>query len=287
MNLTETKEMQEFFSNYKFPRKRDVIIDCFKKFASLEVKSIDDFLKLNQTFPLFFLDNFKYFDIDQEQQLLILEHLDKFTYFLNEYLNDLGITSRKMYADILGEVLPNGKNTNILDVGAGELALSSLLIHEKTDKQVDAIDINEFYIEKNLMSKFNINLINIRFKPLTKVKKYDLITGYAPCKATLALVKNAKKHNKPYLLKYCLCGLPEDIKYSNPNEYWKNYLSEIDPNVKVFDGYIYNLDITNSQFEKLIDKFGSQQSLLKNEFNKEKSVNDLIFDMLFAKQPNL
>ncbi len=282
MNAKETKEMIEFISSYRFPPKGRTIIDCFKKFASLEVKSVEDLFNLKETFPEFMIDNIGYFDCPFIKQMSIMSQLVDFTQFLNEYLGNNRNDSRKTYANVLGEVLPNGKNTKILDVGAGELALSSVLMHDKTHHQIDALDSDDFFIEDRLASFFNVKLINKRFKPSTDTKNYDILMGFTPCKATLTLVQNAIKNNKPYFIKYCPCGLPEDKKTGNTSRDWLNYLKDYDPNVNVYDEYIYNLDVSQSQLEKLTDKYGSQSRDIHGYKLAKEIIDDLFTMLLFG-----
>lgn len=276
MNTREIREMREYISNYNFPPQGSVIVDCFKRFANLTVKSVEDVFKINNSFANFMLSNIERFNCGSMGKEKIIERLDEFCFFLSEYLDEQRIESQKIYTNILTEILPNGKDTRILDVGAGEMAIASLLMGKHTDRQIDAIDSDRFFIDDELASRFNVRLKQKKFRPTHKTNRYDLLIGFTPCKATYTLVENAVKHNKPYFLTHCVCGIPEERRNFDIETDWYNYLKEIDPKVQVREGYIYNMDISNKQLNKLVSRYGSQSELNK----KYKAAADVVDDLL-------
>ena len=168
---------------------------------------------------------------------------------IKHYSSVENFKNKKIFSGIVGEII-KGTNSCLLDVGSGPIPDTSFKLTE-TAKKVFAMD--DFIIALKLISDRGVEPIEQMFSNSTNVSNYDIVVGKSPCSAIAPIVKVCSKTNTPYFLELCSCDL-ENQRMKNgqvPNS-WKEYLPELDGNIKFFRNYAYSVDISKSQIENLI-----------------------------------
>lgn len=231
----------------------DNVIDLFAMYTGLEIdeykkiiKSSNEFFEYLQTSPLY-IQNKHYRKAVCSARDYICDKLSKFAY----------TTFEKKFAETVLEISPTKpENAHILDVGSGYIPYSALALGTET-KQTSTMD-DEFLFAVESLKAMNVNAHLMYFDENTPVDDYDFVVGKCPCSAIPHIVSQCVKANKPYFIELCNCALPNRelyIRNANFEESysWKNVLPNIDPNVKFFDDYAFNLDASPEQVKKVIN----------------------------------
>ena len=235
------------------PLFRDDVIELFTMYSGLE---IDDYLKIiNSTNEFFdYLETSPLYRANRQFQTavksaenMISDKVMKFSY----------TTFEKKFAASVLEISPTKpENAHILDVGSGRMPYSSLAMATEA-KKVSSMD-KDFLFAIESLKAMNVDALDMYFDANTPVDDYDFVVGKCPCSAIPHIVSQCVKANKPYFMELCNCALPNRRIYIRNNDFeesysWKNILPDIDPNIKFFDNYAFNLDASPEQIKKIVD----------------------------------
>ena len=250
------------------------LFGLYKMFTALEVKSVEDLKNSPQEFNKFLLRNVHLLmDSSGQTREKVLSNIEFAFDSINTRIRCAMTPYVADYASIVKELFPSQKDMHILDVGSGSIPYSAFLEGE-TFAHVSTMDY-EFYLPNETMQTLNVNGIKNLFKAHTKVNQYDAVVGKQPCSAIEHMVKNCKKENKPYLIQLCDCCLPDKGKHIDEWYGWQDVLPSIDPNVKFYEDYAFNVDATEAQVKKIIDKYAPKE---------EVEYEDVISPKVFAEQ---
>ena len=235
------------------------ILELYKMYSALEIDEYEKIIESSKEFFDFLEGHKNYRDFKQFQSAV-----DSARNTLMPKITKLAVSSfEKKFAETVIELLPNqGRNTKILDVGPGEMPTSAL-VFGKQMKKASAMD-KEFIFAIESLKKLNVDAFEQYFDENTSVENYDIVVGRCACSAIPHIVKQCKDHNKAYFLELCDCELPKRkieikkpfVKKEGFNEKytWKEALPEIDPSVKFYDNYAFNLDASPEQVKTIVDK---------------------------------
>ena len=109
------------------------------------------------------------------------------------------------------------KDSSILEVGAGNLALVSRYLTEKTSKTVEAYDPRLFPIKNKID---NLKLYRQRLESGMVYNIPNLYVGLFPCDATELIIKEAVKNNRDFIVALCPCD-DSPIPVSSPYYRWE------------------------------------------------------------------
>jgi len=226
--------------------------EFFNEFSKYYVKTPHDFLTVSTDFYFTMKtmqDSLKY--TDENQKFVFERRLPRFCIGRHRMLNpeDYRLNDQAPYVSIVSNLI--SPRNNILDVGAGLIPYSSILMKDYF-KKVGAMD--QFFVSENALKVTGINAQNKYFDEKTSIDNYDYVVGRTPCSAIKSIVENCHNNNKGYLIKLCNCDL-DAIALQNDGVYrhWNQILPEIDSNVKFSEeyDYAYNIDVSKDQFSKI------------------------------------
>lgn len=228
------------------------IIDLYTLFTSLEIDNVYEVLdKTDEFFD--FLINTKTYQTDR----IVKKAVDSARRSIRRDMRVFYHESK--FANTVYELSPtHPQNSHILDVGPGELPYSSLALATQT-KQVSAMDKN-FLFSIESLKRMNVNAFNTYFDQNTNIDNYDFVVGSCPCTAIPYIVDKCVKQNKPYFILLCDCAtysttIPIMNDFAKKRKFtWNQVLPEIDPHIKFYDDYAFNLDATPEQVKAVIDQ---------------------------------
>ncbi len=254
--------LHEMLENFSYTSCHD-IIELYKLYTGVEVDSNTDLIQASNEF-FDFLTNVKGYEnslkqasVSSAKSLLML---------------DINATVKPNYqsefAQIAMEISPQTASaTKILDVGPGEIPISSIAF-TKSAGEVSAMDKN-FYLATQCLRALNINGMEEYFTEETDISNYNYVVGKCPCSAIEPIVRVCAKQNKPYFIELCDCNLPYRPYLIKLDENgwqlspWQTILPEIDPNIKFYDNYAFNLDVTPAQVKKAEEKHSIKKPISK------------------------
>lgn len=233
---------------------KDDIIELYTMYTGIEIVDYERIIDATNEFFDYLISTNAFKNSRQMQsatlaaQNVITPKIAKFSYN----------TFEKMFAETILELSPTSpQNSHILDVGPGIIPYSSLAIATEA-KNVSAMD-KEFLFAIESLKAMNVNAIDMYFDENTSIDDYDFVVGRCPCSAIPHIVKKCKEANKPYFLELCNCALPNRKIYLRDEHFrevysWKNVLPDIDPNIKFYEDYAFNLDASPEQVKSVISK---------------------------------
>lgn len=213
----------------------------YGKFAELEFTSFEDFyLGINEFFD-FILKHKSLIKFNPETIMphKLISIIENEKHNVELYINSNSIDSQNKFVSAVSAVFDNPEAKSVLDVGPGHMPISSLLLSKKF-KRVTAMD-SHFYLSQIALQKMNVIGLNEYFNIQTDISEYDFIVGRAPCEAIESIVKNCAKSQKPYLIKLCGCSLKPEYMSSEDSFGWEKILPQIDPNIRFYEDFAYNL----------------------------------------------
>lgn len=213
------------------------------KFLDIYVHDIDDFFASPSLFQMAMEYHIDELNIPNFIKVFIMDSTDFFARTFNGILSLPEAKECPISTKLLSTFMP--KSTRVLDVGAGEYPMSTVFLGTNFDTKVIGMEKDECFFSNDTLERFNAEVRHQTFTPYTNVDDFDLLTGFAPCDATQALVQNAVMHNKPYFIRFCEC---------NDIEEWKELLLPIDNNIKFCNDYAYNMDVSPAQMNREIEK---------------------------------
>ena len=247
--------LQNYLSSLKFKQYgvTTCLTSCYKIFTTLEVQTLEDLKNSPINYRNFLMRNLHILkEQTNKSREAVIDDIEFFTKSLKGKMGTYLTQAVEEYANIVKDLFPNHKNTHILDVGAAFIPYSAFLEGEAFDK-VSAMDYN-FLLPDETMQVLNVNAIHSLFDKDTPVSQYDIVVGKQPCTAIKHMVKNCKDENKPYFIQLCNCDLLG--RYYDDYDYgWDDVLPFIDPNVKIYGDYAFNLDASEDQVKKIIEKY--------------------------------
>lgn len=235
------------------PLYRDAVVELYTLYSGLEIDSYEKIINSSNEFFDYLEATHEYRENRQFQSAVkaaenfLSSKLMKFSYR----------TFEKRFAEAVLEISPTKpENAHILDVGAGKIPYSSLAMATET-KKVSSMD-KDFIFAIESLKAMNVDAMDMYFDATTPVDDYDFVVGKCPCSAIPHIVAQCVKANKPYFMELCNCALPNRKIYLRNNDFeesysWKNVLPDIDPNIKFFDEYAFNLDASPEQVKKIVD----------------------------------
>ena len=235
------------------PLCRDDVIELYTLYSGLEIDAYEKIINSSNEFFDYlesvheFRSNRQFQNAVKSAENFLSNKLMKFSYH----------TFEKKFAEAVLEISPTKpERAHILDVGSGRVPYSSLAIATET-KKVSSMD-KEFIFAIESLKAMNVDALDMYFDATTPVDDYDFVVGKCPCSAIPHIVAQCVKANKPYFMELCNCALPNRKFYIRNNDFeesysWKNVLPDIDPNVKFFDEYAFNLDASPEQIKKIVD----------------------------------
>lgn len=158
-------------------------------------------------------------------------------------------TTQDAYTNLVSYI--TSKKDGILDVGAGSVPLSSILMVGRTGANISAMD--NITLPRDVMARFEVEPHYTLFNRATDLSNADIVVAHRACGAFPSVVENCAKSNKAYLMRLCNCSAPD-----NDITKWKDILTPLDNKI-LFDSsgkYVTNLDISRDTLDKKIDEFG-------------------------------
>ena len=154
--------------------------------------------------------------------------------------------AHKEYIHIVKTLLSNKQNSRLLDVGSGKVAPLASIKFAETFDSVSAMD--KHLLSPQTLKKLGVNGIYGYFDKKSSVEDFDFVTGRTPCGAIDSIVEVCSKSNTPYFIETCACELPD-------NQSWRKILPEIDPNIKFYKDFAFNVDATADQVSKISNEY--------------------------------
>ncbi len=271
MKESSMEFLQNALMQIEIKSKYDVI-ELFKLYSAVEIDSYSTIIDSTNEFFEFLRQILPY--TNSQQSKCAIESAEKIICFDVSRLSLR--TYEKTFAKTVLDLSPTAPNhAHILDVGPGNMPISSLVLGQSA-KSVSAMD-KEFIFAIESLKNMNVNAMENFFDKNTSVDDYDFVVGRCPCTAIEHIVAKCKKLNKPYFIELCNCALPNRKTYlrdENGNELhtWRNVLPDIDPNVKFYDDYAFNLDASPEQVKSVIDKINESNILPDKYTIKPKKV---------------
>ena len=265
--------LQNYLSNLKFKHYgvTTCLTSCYKIFTTFEVMTLEDLKNSPINYRNFLMRNLH---ILKEQtgksREAVIDDIEFFTKSLKGKIRTYLTQSIEEYANIVKDLFPNHKDTHILDVGAAFIPYSAFLEGEVFGK-VSAMDYN-FLLPDETMKVLNVNAIHSLFDKNTPVSEYDAVVGKQPCTAIKHMVQKCKDEDKPYFIQLCNCDLLGRYYYDDYEYGWEDVLPFIDPNVRFYGDYAFNLDASEAQVKKIIEKH-TPKPLPKYRAQTEEEIN--------------
>jgi len=251
MKKKSREYLEEYFVSNIFDKNTiKKIFDVFKFYSFLEIDCSEDIEDAVQEFCAFWQDNLHLIVCKDE------ETKDRLEWILDDckLIKNLSKTSFEVqeFAEIVKTLFPQKADGRLLDVGAGSVPMSSILLGKEI-KKVDSMD-EHFLFTKETLQKFNVCGISQLFGEKTSVYDYDMVVGRFPCSAIVHIVSQCVKANKPYFIELCDCNLPQgEIKQAGWWG-WVDVLQKFDERIQFYSGYAYNIKTSSEQVEKAIDR---------------------------------
>lgn len=247
----EFEALQEYLATHKFGASADYDFNkLYSMFASISIFSIEDIFLSPNRFKNFVTDNIDLIQPDGSilSKARILSLLDGKCKILTNKIKTLCGLTQQQFAEIVGKL--SGTNVSILDVGAGDIPYSSILLGD-TKQSVTTMD-RRFELSPETLKRLNVDAETSYFTEGTDISKYDIVVGQRPCSAIEKMVKECVKQNKPYFIELCNCHIPPSKTPGKP-AVWSEILPEIDSYVRFYGDYAFNLDATEAQVRQVIE----------------------------------
>lgn len=253
MNLNSKLIINDFINTHTFGVDYN-IEDLYNLFATLEVKDIESLLYSPDNFFEFVNENISHIKTNKDLTSKSIKlTLERFTSRLIRKLEYAFSPANAMFAKTVNKLAPK-KQSKILEIGSGEVPASSIITaslgHKVTSKDTLII------FPKELLSNLNVSLDKDVFAKNSKINDYDFVVGKYPCTAIMPIVELCSKNNTPYLIKLCNHNIP-NFKFDTLDwrKGWKRILPDIDKYIKFYDEYAFNIDLSESSIQKIIDNF--------------------------------
>jgi len=230
-------------------------IDLFRDYSRVAISSPKDYKDAIHYFSHFAMRVLESKGLSEENFADQRKKLIEQCSIIRRFLKPSNIVQQETFGDIASKFAKKLRCKSVLDVGAGEVPHSSIVIAEKID-DVTAFDRYKFLLSKESLENMGVKTREGEyFTRNTNVSGVDIIVGRYPCTAIEEIVRIASKRNKPYFIEHCNCGMPFKKDKNGHIVGWKEILTDIDKNIVVDEKYAYNMDISKKQFDKVVSKF--------------------------------
>jgi len=270
----------------------DHLLKLFSIYSSMYVKNFEEFQNSPNTFFKFLMENIDlikkhYKTLEEKDIIRCFERIKELLGYqiFKRYKHD----EQSTFSNIVSNIANNNKNKHVLDVGAGSVPYSSILLGQSIDT-VSSMD-RYFWLGDECLKNLNVNPISQYFNRETNIDDYDMVVGRFPCSAIDSIVYLCKKYNKKYFIETCDCEMPSPdyfykkwgIVRNNKNKTqsvncvqsqsgkfctlvtikeparewfgWSTMLPDIDKDIKSYNSYIYNVGESSGDIERLIKKY--------------------------------
>ncbi len=250
--------LKEYMSSHIMGSNQDyTLIDFYRMYAAFSVFSLEDLLNSPQNYYNFLMDNIHLIKTHNKSDITTIKRL------IDVALQNIEIRVKKAvpkpqedFANIVSELSPNKNASHILDVGAGMVPYSSILMSRQFE-QTSTMD-KALFLNDETLKNLDVNPIKEYFDEHTDISKYDIVVGKAPCSAIEHIVRACAIQGKPYFIELCDCALPARRPYVADWSGWQDILPEIDEYVKFYTNhttFAFNLgDVSVEQAQRVIDK---------------------------------
>lgn len=263
--------LEDYISNHIYGASADYdFYKLFKIYSTYEISCPQD---MNRAIDEFydFLIEFKQaiFKRKQDTPPTLIKYSAKALHMLLESpLTPL----QEAFTQFVEQLAPKGKQTVILDVGAGMYPKSSIRLAQSFDN-ISVLD-KQFILSKDSMKSMNVTALETMFDVNTQITEYDFIVGRRPCSAIENIVKLSTENQKPYFIELCNCSLPKNpdpLIYSDWG--WKYILPKIDPDIQFTNVYAYNLGSRNEYARNMIEKYAPTETVSEKRYTKKTANN--------------
>lgn len=253
---------RKFLKNNPYSKEGFNIPEMFKLYSTLSIfnekdlnNCIDGFLEVIRSS----IDCVNFTNENDSEHFI--ENCSEFLAELHMLLMDTEKAKPNYFTKVVSTLAPNNQDTRFLDVGAGDIPFSSMVL-AKSFKDVTAMD--KLILSNQCLQRFNVKGKNEYFGEKTKVDDYDFVVGKRPCSAIENIVKNASSANKPYFLELCSCELGKIATREGFYRGWEDILPEYDSNIKFYHKFAFNLDATQEQVGRLLEKHCAPETIIDN-----------------------
>lgn len=249
--MKEVFEFRQFLKNNVYDKDHFNLREMFKIYSSLSIFSIKDLKGSPYNFLDTLLSSFDCIKFKSAEDLACFNFdLDDFVYSLQTQLEDSDNFNPNYFTKIVTELAPSKDSTRLLEVGAGEIPFSSIVLAR--DFQ-DVTTMDKLLLSSKCLKNFNLKGKDKFFDDNTSVEEYDFVVGQRPCSAIESIVKNASASNKPYFLELCGCELEKIAQRTGEYKDWDEILPEYDSKIQFYQHFAFNIDASPSQVGKLIE----------------------------------
>ncbi len=193
---------------------------------------------------------------------------EEFVSDCSEFLADLHVrvqdtekSKPSYFTKVVSDLAPNKESTKLLDVGAGGVPFSSIILAKYFN---DVTSMDKLDLSNQCLARFNVKGKNEYFSDNTDVENYDFIVGKRPCTAIESIVKNASSSNKPYFIELCSCELGKIATREGKFRSWDEILPEYDSDIKFYHKFAFNLDATPEQVGMLLEEHRAPETIIDN-----------------------
>lgn len=270
----------------------ELINQLFMVYAGEEIRSIEDLYNAPDDFCCYLIDAIHLFSQFESVNKYVdmYESICQYHDMLCGILSDRNIDVQVLFADMVSELQPS-QDARLLDVAAGKVPVSSIELAYDRDN-VSAMD--KFILPAEALKSLGVDAIDGYMTPETDLHDYDFVVAHHPCEATNTLISNCAKHNLPYFIHFCACGLPYDERKGVPSKLWEDKLRQLDPRIKfsTFEAmesdrgavrmrFGYVLDIPQKEVDEFLK---SNYTLHIPDQNARNSVKEVFIKSLGSKQ---
>lgn len=223
----------------------------FKIFSTEEIYDVEDVVEKYYEFLVVLRQLRQYAPYMSDKEFAVFESLaaNNLVSYPSHigYLVDRGIEdpdkladeyySSMKFVDRVNSITGHNRDFKILDVGAGAVPYSSLILSDTYDK-VTAMD--KFVLSEECIRRFGISARDEFLTEKTSLANYDFIVGNRPCEGIPKVVEACADQKKPYFLVLCACDAPGHALIG-----WQDYLRKIDGKIKFSKDSVmaYNLEM--------------------------------------------
>lgn len=261
--MKEIFQFRNFLRNNPYDKEHFNLREMFKIYSSYGISSMKDFsgatndfldtlLRCTDCIQFNSAEDFANFNFD----------LSEFAYSLHKQLDNFTELNHDHFTKVVSKLAPSKNNTRLLDVGSGEIPVSSMVFAKDFN---DVTTMDRLLLSNPCLRNFNVRGKDEYFKDDTNIQNYDFIVGQRPCSAIESIVKNASKNNTPYFIELCYCDLGKIAAREGKYKGWEEILPEYDSNIQFYKNFAFNVDATPEQVGSLLSETVPPKEFLANE----------------------
>ena len=279
--VSDISDLNDYDSGSDFEA-HNPIVDLYTKYTAYEIDNYEHIVEATNEF-FDFLQQTDQYNRDHFVQMAVKRAKRIVNVLISRFVY-------KKHADSFSRMIftlspSDPSQSHILDVGPGRVPYSSLEIATKT-KKVSAMDKN-FLFALDSLKAMNVFAQESYFGKDSSIDEFDFIVGRFPCSAIPYIVSKCKAQNKPYFLQLCECALfDKNVEilddFASAGKYsWIEILPDLDPNIKFYEDYAFNIGSSVEQVGRAIQRIVGPASkptppFIKSDqlvFSKEETVS--------------